>query len=199
MYLKRVLILASVLLLSACAMPFTVSSDHQAGTDFTQLKTYQWREANQFNVDSVKYLDNDIIDDRIKSAVNAGFAQRGINLAEDGKPDFFVSYSVTTTEKADIRNYNNYSGVAPGFSYGTAYGRGYRYGSVGVGFQSETKVVYHKEGTLVLDVVSVETDKLIWRATADGRLSKKKSPAERMDATNEVVSKMLENFPPTAQ
>lgn len=199
MYLKKVFILASVLLLSACGMPFTVSSDHQAGTDFTQLKTYQWREANQFHVDSVKYLDNDIIDGRIKSAVNAGFTQRGISLAEDGKPDFLVSYSVTTTEKADIRNYNSYGGMAPGFSYGAAYGRGYHYGAVGLGVQSETKVIYYKEGTFVLDVVSVETDKLIWRASADGRLNKKKSPAERMEAMNEVVGKMLENFPPSAQ
>lgn len=185
-----------LLLLSGCDSTVKISSDHQADVDFSSLKTYRWRDANRYHTDSIKYLNNDILDSRIKAVVDSEFKGKRYALKPEGAVDFLVSYSVTTQEKADIRNYNTYNGVAPGFGYGAYYGRGYRYGGVGISIHNDVDVVYYKEGTFVLDILSADTDKLLWRSSAEGRLHKNKSAEERQESLRTIVADMLAQFPP---
>lgn len=184
-----------LLLLTACSSTVSISSDHQTDVNFDALKTYAWREANRFHTASLEYLNSDIIDGRIRGALDTGLSKRGYKAVEGQKPDFYITYSITTQDKADIRNYNTYNGVAPGFRYGRYHG-GLHYGSVGLIQTHEAQVVHYKEGTLVVDVISASNDKLIWRASAEGKLHKNKTPQQRQERINEVVEGMLDRFPP---
>jgi len=181
------LYLFTLFLFVGCTSGVTVTSDHTANVDFANYKTFRWREANEFNAQSRHYLANEIIDGRIKTAVEETLAGKGFKKVDQGTVDFYVNYSVTTKEKVDIRTYNTYGG----------YGRGY-YGYRGYG-GSESRVDYYQEGTLVIDILDTSSDILIWRGVAEGKLHKKKTPEERRERLKEVVALVLADFPPQAQ
>lgn len=175
-----------------CASGVSIDSDHKAGVNFSELKSYRWHDKSS---DAKDYHGNDILDGRIRDAVNQELQAKGFVLAESGSADFSVNYSVTTQEKTDIRSYDTYSGMSPGFSMG--YGRsGYRYGySVGYSSAPEVRTVHYEEGTFVVDVVD-GNDKLIWRGSAEGRLKKNLKVEEKRQGIKDVVAKVLMNYPP---
>ncbi len=183
--------LAMILLLAGCGSQVAIDSDYKAGFDFTQLRSYQWHGSSKNHA-------NDILDGRIRNSVDEVLGSQGYQLEKGAQVDFLVNYGVTTEEKTDIRTYNTYSGMAPGYSMG--YRRGYyRYG-YSMAYRSEPEVVsyQYEEGTLIIDVVDAKTDKLVWRGTAEGRLKDNMSVEERQQATKAIVAKVLEGFPPEA-
>ncbi|GAB3094613.1 DUF4136 domain-containing protein [Pseudomaricurvus hydrocarbonicus] len=170
----------------------TVDSDYKAGVDFTQFKTYRW---HQSSTGAKNYNGNDILDGRIRAAVDAELQAKGFRRLETGDIDFTVNYDVTTQAKTDVRSYNTYGGMAPGFSMG--YGSGYyRYGySMTYSTAPEVRTVHYEEGTFVLDVINRD-NKLVWRGTAEGRLKKNLSVEEKRQSIKNVIAKVLANFPP---
>lgn len=180
------LYLFTLFLLVGCTSGVTVTSDHTASVDFSNYKTFRWRDANEFNAESRHYLANEIIDGRIKAAVEETLAGKGFRKLDQGRVDFYVNYSVTTKEKVDIRTYNTYGGYGPGY-----------YGHRGYG-GSESRVDYYQEGTLVIDILDTSSDILVWRGVAEGKLHKKKTPEERRERLKEVVALVLADFPPQA-
>lgn len=175
-----------------CASGVSIDSDHKAGINFDELKTYRWHDKS---ADTKDYHGNDILDGRIRAAVDKELQAKGFLLVGSESADFSVNYSVTTQEKTDIRSYDTYSGMSPGFSMG--YGRsGYRYGySVGYSSAPEVRTVHYEEGTFVVDVVD-GSDKLIWRGSAEGRLKKNLTVEEKRQGIKDVVAKVLMNYPP---
>ena len=51
-------------------------------------------------------------------------------------------------------------------------------------------------GTLVLDIVTPETDILVWRGVAEGKLEQSMTELEREQIIDEAVTRLLRNFPP---
>ncbi|WP_439135482.1 DUF4136 domain-containing protein [Pseudomaricurvus sp.] len=185
-------ILASVLLYGCSTSGVSVDHDYKEGVNFSEYKTYRWRDISQ---DKDSYQGNDILKGRIHQAVDENLAAKGFQLVQTGDVDFTVNYSITTQAKTDVNSYNTYSGMAPGFSmgYGTGY---YRYGySMAYTSAPEVRTVHYEEGTFVLDVIS-DSDKLVWRGTAVGRLKKDQTVEEKRNAINNVVTKVLQEFPP---
>ena len=165
--------------------------------DFSNFKTYHWHGRNEYNASSLKYLDP-IMDKRIRDAINAQFlSQHYTKLAADaGKVDFLVNYSIVVDDRVDIRTYNNYNGLYPGYSYRGRYGyygRGY-----GTAYNTgpETQATHYKQGTLIIDILDPKTDQLIWRGSADGRLPKGSDKNKSDKLAQKYVNKILEEFPP---
>lgn len=185
-------LLALSVILWGCSSGVTIDTDHKAGVNFTEYKTYRWHDNS---ADAREYHGNDILDGRIRSAVNNELQAKGYQMVATGPVDFQVNYSVTTQEKTDVRSYNTYSGMAPGFAVG--YGRGYyRYGySMAYYHEPEVRTVHYEEGTFVVDVVDAD-NKLVWRGSAEGRLKKNQTVEEKRQAIKDVVAKVLANFPP---
>ena len=100
----------------------------------------------------------------------------------------FVSYHIGIEQKLDVQTIHR--------SYGYGYGRSRRYGGVGGGY-SETYVRQYEEGTFVLDMVDPQRMELIWRGSAQSRISEKTSPEERESRVREVVEKVLAQYPPS--
>lgn len=184
-----------IMVLQGCSNAITIDSDHQAGIDFSQYKAYRWHD----NSDAARsYHGNDILDKRIREAIDLELLTKGYMLKETGEVDFQVNYSVTITAKTDVQSYNNYSGPASGFSMG--YGRGhYRYGySMQSYNEPEVRTVHYKEGTFIVDIVDPE-NKLVWRGSAEARLKKNLSVEEKRAGIKNVVNKVLALFPPEPQ
>jgi hypothetical protein len=188
---------AVIVLLSACSS-VDISSDYDSSANFDKLKTYQWHAPNEYNRASKNYLNNDILDQRIRENVNRELQAKGFQLKESGDVDFYVNYTVSTDDRVDVNTYNTYGGYAPGFRYGY-YGAGpYRYGGVGVVVapQTETQVNYYTQGTFLLDIVEADNKKLVWRGSAEGKLKERASQNEREEAAKEIIADVLANFPP---
>jgi len=179
-------------LLFGCASGVSIDSDHKAGVNFSDLKTYRWHDKSSETKD---YHGNDILDGRIHTAVDKELQAKGFSMTDGASADFSINYSVTTQEKTDIRSYDTYSGMSPGFAMGYGHA-GYRYGySIGYSSAPEVRTVHYEEGTFVIDVVD-GNDKLVWRGSAEGRLKKNLTVEEKRQQIKDVVAKILVNFPP---
>jgi hypothetical protein len=198
--MKLLPVFAFIILIAGCANPIQTTTDYQEGFNFSALETYRWHEPNEYNLKSNSYLANDLIDNRIRESVNAELMGKGYTLKESGQVDFLVNYTITTEDKLDVRTYNTYSGVYPGWSYGRYYGSGpYLYNAPFEPGIPETQVTHYTEGTFVLDIVEADNSKLVWRGVAQGRLKKDPTKEERDERIWETVNRMLANFPPGAQ
>lgn len=180
--------------ISGCSS-LSLSTDYDDSIDFSTFKTYRWHADNEHNTASLKYLDN-IMDQRIRSTVDQQLAAKDFTKKLDGNVDFYVNYSVVIDDRTDIRTYNNYNGMYPGYSYRAGYG--YYGRGMGVAYSTgpETQVTHYKQGTLIIDIVNPETDQLIWRWAADGRLPKGSDREKSDKLVQKYVTKILSNFPP---
>ena len=178
--------------ISGCSS-LTLSTDYDQTINFSGFKTYRWHADNEHNSASLKYL-NEIVDKRIRSTIDQQLQSQGFTKSSNESADFLVNYSIVVEDRTDIQTYNNYNGMYPGYAYrGGYYGRGY--GAV-YSSGTETQVTHYKLGTLIIDIINPETDQLMWRGAADGRLPKGADREESDDLARKYVSKILSEFPP---
>jgi hypothetical protein len=153
-------------LLSACSA-ITVTQDYDPAHDFSSLKTYAWLP----DLKTKTSLD-DLELGRVQSAVDSGLQTRGYRQV-DGDPDFLVSADAVTQRETQVITRR----------YGYGYWEGY-------------ETYDYNVGTLILDFVDPNTERLVWRGEAQAVLSEDPTPKERSERVNEAVTKMLERFPP---
>lgn len=189
-------LMITALLVGCSSSHLTVDHDYKENVDFDSYKTYRWHDTSQNGYQEQKsYQGNDILKARIHDEVDKALQAKGFVLVPTGEVDFTVNYSITTEAKTDVRSYNTYGGLTPGFTMG--YGAGYyRYGySVLYATAPEVRTVHYEEGTFVLDIINAD-NKLVWRGTAVGRLKDESTVEEKRAAVQTVVTKVLEDFPP---
>ncbi|NOQ64927.1 MAG: DUF4136 domain-containing protein [Methyloprofundus sp.] len=192
--MKNLLLTLSIALFIPGCSSLSVNTDYDSKIDFSQLKTYRWHAENTHNEASKKYLTA-ITDQRIRSAIERQLQAQNLIKSTTGKADFLVNYSIAVEDKTDIHTYNNYNGMYPGYGYRAGYG--YYGGGMGMGYaSSETQVTHYQQGTLIIDIINPETDQLMWRGAADGRLPKHSNKSEKDALTQKYVSKILLAFPP---
>ena len=181
--LKQVFLVVFILIYLQACSGITVSQDYEQGYDFSALKTYSWK-ANDNNEYGLE--DNDLVNNRIRQAIENELSAKSFTQIDASKPDFYVSYHVTIEKKVSSSN------VSGGVSIGRS-SRG-RYGSVGMGTGSSPSV--YEQGTLLIDFTDVANDKLIWRGISTQSVSDHLEPGESKVIINETVEKILQQFPP---
>ena len=171
-----------VVFLQACS-GIEVSQDYQKEYNFSGLKTFAWKpnEDNGYGIEK-----NDLVDKRIRTAIENTLLTKSYRLIDSYNPDFFISYHVTVEQKITS------SGASGGVSVGRS-SRG-RYG--GVGMSTGSQVRAYDQGTLLIDVTIPLGDKLVWRGISTQSLSEHSSPEESTVRINETVEKILAQFPP---
>ncbi len=172
-----------VLSLSACS-GIPTSQDFEQGFDFSTLKTFAW-EANEDDQWGIAD-SNELVDRRIRSAVENTLRARQFSQADAAEADFLVLYNVVVDQR--IRSNNVSGGVSIGRST-----RG-RHGSIGISTGSQIRT--YEQGTLLIDVIDVASDKLVWRGTSSQALPDLSDPQRLTDHINATVVAILEQFPP---
>jgi hypothetical protein len=102
-----------------------------------------------------------------------------------------VAFTFATQQQLDVRS-------TP--TSGVYYGRGYRgrRGGVYTGWGgSAVDVRQYTEGTLIIDILEPNGERLVWRGTGTTRLREEKDPQKRIQKINAGVEKILAQFPPT--
>ncbi len=178
---KLVAGLAIVILLAVLTGCSTISVnyDYDNNTDWAKFKTYNWIEGAERLVDPTSPIPNTkLLEQRVHNSVEFEMGQRGITLGDD--PDLLVVYHIGTQEKVQVTDW--------GYNYSDYY---WGYGGRQIDVQQFT------EGSLVLDLVDAETQKLVWRGTGTGVVDKsQKTPEQKQDRANEIINKIMESFPP---
>ena len=163
----------------------SVNTDYDPSIDFSKYKTYKWFEGKAPKDDELaKYP---LVRKRVVNAVDKALAAKGFTKVTSGDADFVVIIHAGTKERMQLNTYN-YGG------YG--YGR-YGYGWGGYGGMSTTDVNYYDEATLVVDIADANKKELVWRGTGTGVVQgTPKDQSEAQEIANEVVEKIMKDFPP---
>jgi hypothetical protein len=187
MYIDRmirhiVLICLVSLFLQACS-GITVSQDFEKEYNFAGLKTFAWKPNDN---KSYGVKDNDLLDKRIRTAIENTLQAKSYQRVDSFSPDFFISYHYNVEQKI----------TSSGLSGGVSVGRSSYGGFGGVGLSSGSDVRAYDQGTLLIDITIPLGDKLVWRGVATQSVSDHSSPEESTANINETVEKILAQFPP---
>ncbi len=175
--------LSLVVLLAGCSS-ISVNYDFDPGADFTTYKTYAWiRQPTNVSGNAAQaQAQSDLVGKRIMNAVDGAMSVKGFTMTDD--PQLLAVYHTGVQDKVEVTDW--------GYGYG-AYG-GWYGGGGGV------DVYQYQQGTLIIDFVDAVSKELVWRGTAQGVLADSPpSPDEMQERINNVVGKLLQNFPPPAK
>jgi len=172
------------LLVTGCASSPNTFSNADPSTDFSQYKTYGF--FSTLSTDNAQY--ESLVSNFLKVAVAQEFDKRGLTH-DDESPQLRVNFYINTQEKIRTRSvptaggYHDYRD--PFYDSWGGYGGGVAY---------ETRVDQYTEGTLNIDVVDVESNKLAWEGSIAGRLTDK--DVRNLEQTvDEAVTAVMYNFP----
>ena len=176
----QLLALTAIILVSGCSTVH-VTRDYDQTADFGRLQTFAWKHEQQ-PVSGNPRVDNDLIDARIRTAVNTALVSKGFRPAAPADADFLLAYFMEYKRKLE--------GSSISFGLG-----GGRYGSYGgVGYSSDLSE--YDEGVLTIDVLDAATRKTIWRGVGT-RVAYDSANAQKVSKiTNDAVARILAGFPP---
>jgi len=151
--------------------------------------TYAWAPAQAGSGDP--RVDNDIIRERFRTAVDTNLAAKGYSLVEPAQAKLLVSYHVGLQNKTD------YSATSMGGPGGMACGirgciGGYGWGMYGAPMDVDIRSINYTEGAVMLDLVDTATGKLAWRATSQKRIDQKDGTQEGLNA---IIADMVKTLP----
>lgn len=173
-YLLRSLLLLTLYCLAACAGP-RYHQDFLPNTDFSQLKTYQWRK-----VTSDIHGTNS---QHLQTLATQQLATQGYTL-DSNAPDMLVDLTFIAVKHTDISR-------SVGFSVGVPVGS---HGGVGIGAY-RTLPNDKFEGVIVTDFIAAASHQALWRGTAEQIPTHVFLPANEAQLQN-VLNALFRQFPP---
>ena len=178
------------LLLFVCTACSTVSveSDFNLAYDFTQLRTYSCIDDGKEPSRDTR-INNDLIIDRVRSAVESNLAARGFVKASGQTADFQVSWHGAIEKKLQVDTIDHF--YSP-YGYGSLYRDPFWVGS----FVRTSTVREYEVGILIIDILDLVKHKLIWRGSGSKMISGESNPEKITKKINEAVSAILKDFPP---
>ena len=180
---KILALLATGLLLSACATGPKVRSNTAPGANMLSYKTYTFPAKLGTDRGDVQTP----LTGYFKEAVRREMDARGYQFVEGGDADLWVNFHVNAKDQTDIRS-------TPSMSYGMGY-YGYRGGMYGASaFPPEVETVRYKTGTANVDVVDLSKKQVVWEGIAEARLTDKIMKDPRTAISN-VITEMFTQFP----
>jgi hypothetical protein len=167
-------------LLAVGCSSISTSYDYDPSADFTAYRTYAWiKQPTNISGNARQAQAQDpLVRKRIMNSVDKVLAEKGLRMADDYQ--LLVVFHTGVQDKVQVTDW--------GYGYGPY--RGW-YGGGGV------DVYQYQQGTLIIDFVDAESKQLVWRGTAQGVLSQSQpDPEQQQKKIDNVVGKMLKNYPP---
>ncbi len=169
-------VLALTIMFISCSS-VSYKSDFDETVDFSKYKSYKWYSGDQKDDDLSR---NPLVKKRIHQSVDNVLQQKGFKLVEGDETDFVVVIHAGTKERMQIYNTGGIGWYDPW--WGPQGGR--------------TDVSYYEEGSLIIDVVDAVKKELTWRGMATAATKENSKTEDMQKYFDEVVNKMLEDFPP---
>jgi hypothetical protein len=177
--MKRVLILATILIVAASCSTIKVSSDFDRTAGFASYKTYA------FTPEALNLPLDDINKNRVLRAIESEMALKGFTKTS-ATPDVLIDVNIKAVQQT----------TATASSTGGYYGRGYRYG-YGGGFTTTT-INYdtYTDGTMFIDMIDAQKKVLVWQGRGTKTLDPGASQQKREENINYAVKEIFKKYPP---
>jgi Domain of unknown function (DUF4136) len=147
--------------LGACST-ISVKTDVARDATLTSCRTYTFAQEHVANADQPAAYANPLNAERLKVAIQANLASRGIQAVSDRTAaDCVVGYALGSRQVFD----NYYGGLGIGYGYGWGGGRRFG-GGFGGGFGYYDGPWVDNETRVAVDVFDAKTRKPIWHASA---------------------------------
>jgi len=183
-----ILVLFLLFLCTACST-VSVNTDFNPTYDFTQLKTYSWVNDGKAPSSDTR-INNDLIIDRVCSAVEANLAARGFVKVNDSAADFKVSWHGAIEKKLRVDTIDHF--YSP-YGYGSLYRDPFW---AGRSTMRTSTVREYEVGSILIDILDPVAHRLIWRGSGSKMLSTQTNSKETTQRINEAVAAILKDFPP---
>lgn len=181
-------------LFAGCAPTVSVSTDYDPSANFMQFQTFGFYQENpaaeqaintgNFSTDLDRYL---------KNAIRQTLAKQGLRY-DATRPDLKVAYDVSVNTETEVNT--NYA-YPTGFGYGYSYWYGYRYNYGFNRFPATYRTInQYKEGTVIVDLISSDTNELVWRGVGEGAVDMTGGISQ--ERINTIVTDILKEYPPRA-
>ncbi|MDT0645849.1 DUF4136 domain-containing protein [Zunongwangia sp. F260] len=171
------LLLFTVLLTSCSTV--RVASDYDREANFNSYNSFAFFKPG---IDRAEISDLD--KKRILRAIEQEMISKGFTKSDN--PDLLVSIFTKTNENINVYQNN----MMPGWGYGWGWSPWYW----GSGYNTVNRT---SEGTLYLDLIDAESKELVWQGMGTAALAEKVE--RKQERINEIVSKILEKYPPGAE
>ena len=162
--------------------------DEDTRHDFGDYQTYAWfKLATPPDKAEPPTRANAILTTRVKRAIDAELAGRGMEKGSVDEADFLVTYSIVLQPRIVVYHtgwsvpYAGWGWGWPGWGWGAGWSGG------------RSTVDRYTEGTIVVDVLDRDNRSLVWRGIAEGAFSRPNPDDARIA---KVVGRVLRDFPP---
>ena len=149
-----------------------VNYDYDREADFTRYATYGWIESDVSAAD-----DNPLMHQRLVDAIDRQLAAKGLRQV-DSDPDVHVTYHGESEDVVVLDRVSYYDGW-------------YGWGGVGV---STTRARTYEQGTLVVDIIDADQNRLVWRGIATDTVA---SSPDAQSRQIETATQMFRRYPPS--
>lgn len=180
------LLLLSVLILSACASQPKVFTDFDPEQDFSQYKTFSWASDKPMMVQS-EYVISPLVENRIMSSIKRTMEQKGYVFVEQlEQADVGISFTIGARDKMRVTQ-------EPTLSMNAGWTWGRQYWGLNAPIYTETTRIY-SEGTLAIDVLDAKRNAPVWHGVSSKKLTQAEKTASE-EFVNSAVAVTLEAFP----
>ena len=183
--LQTLLVAGIVVSLEACtALP--VKTDYNPNMSVTSCHSYVFANEHVAQSDQQSAFGNPINAQRLREAIEANMASKGIPLATDHKAaECVVGYAMGTRQV-----FNDYYGD---FGVGWGWGGGWRRGGWGGGFGYDGPVAYD-ETRISIDLFDAKSRTPIWHASVSQSVSDLTGP-NAVQRINTATAAIFTKFP----
>ncbi len=186
---RLVLVLCIVILAGglASAARIKVRTEYDKTFDFAGKHTYVWHPTGVGEVLVLQNFDkpNEVrlaLEPVIVQAVESGLARLGFVKAVSGETDFRIYYYLLVGQNTSAQYMGQFLPPVPEWGLPP--------------FPiSTTSLKIVEQGTLVLDLVSVQKQATVWRAIAEAEIIRANTQAQRVKRINDAVVEMLKKYP----
>jgi hypothetical protein len=181
----RYISLGMGLILAAGCAGQSVTTDYSPATSFSQYKTFALVMPPDTGAQQ-------LLDQRVRNAVQAQLTTKGLTLADRQDADLYVGYGMVDKTHTQVYSYND--------GWGWGGGRwGWRYWRYGVAWptSSQRRIETYTDGTVVVNLVDAKTKQVVWESEVPDVVN---IPVDNpIRATKEVdaaVAKLFTKYPP---
>ena len=178
------------LLCWSCAVGPDTSSSYDRTANFATFQTYAWYKAElppRIAGSGAAY--STLLDQQVKLATESELVKNGLRPSEES-PDLLVAYDIalpaTAAGEADTV-------FASGFGYGYSYWYGYRYRYDVTGISTYRNIAELTPGTLVIDLIDPNTNRLIWRGLYEAGIDPVVAGEQEI---SRAVASVMSQYPP---
>lgn len=170
----KILALALVLGMSACAPTVTVRSDYDRAAKFGQFQTYTIEADPVRNNDPI--IGSALNRKRISESIDVQMKAMGY-VRQDGNPDLLVTFGTDSRDRQQIQSNN----AGPTF--------GWWYFPQNNNISSRT----YEENRIIVSIYNAQTKDMVWQGWATGQLNDRRK--DRDVAIRTTVLKIMDQFP----